>query len=209
MDNEGASSREDLREALIAEARRTIDREGWQAIKARSLAAKVGCAVGSIYNVFPDIDALILAVKARMLDVFEAQVQGEVGAFEDRGPDAAAARFLELGRVYLDFAARNWRVWSGMFEHRATEHPGMSAYMQRLDAILVNIEAPLGALLPGIAPLERRYLARTLFAAVHGVVSLGLDGRLGDVPLDALHAQVRGLIRAALRGYREGEISLS
>jgi len=204
MANEAPSTRADLREALIAAATRTIEKEGWQAVKARALAADVGCAVGSIYNVFPDIDALILDVKARMLDVFEAEVQRQLGAFENRGPDAAADRFLDLGRVYLDFAARNWKVWLGMFEHRAATSPSMVAYMLRLDVILVNIEAPLDALLPGLQPLARRYLARTLFAAVHGVVSLGLDQKLGDLPLADLHAQVRGLIQAALRGYREG-----
>ena len=36
-------------------------------MKARPLAEAAGCALGAIYTVFPDLDALILAVSARTL----------------------------------------------------------------------------------------------------------------------------------------------
>ena len=195
--------RSDLREALVEAATRIIVERGYQALKARELAAEVGCSVGTIYNVFPDIDALVLSVKAGALDRLESAVVGALGPFVASGPEAAAARFLELGRVYLDFASRHWRLWSSVFEHRAASSPALEAYMLRLDAILTNIEQPLGALLPGLPPDERRRLTRTLFAAVHGVVSLGLDGKLGPIGEDELHAQVRALLSATLRGLRE------
>jgi AcrR family transcriptional regulator len=196
--------RAELREALVNAATRLIAERGYQALKARELAAEVGCAVGTIYNVFPDIDALILSVKARALDMLESDVVSELGAFEAAGPEAAAARFLELGRVYLAFAARHWRLWSSVFEHRAGESEALDAYMGRLDVILTNIEQPLAALLPELDPAARRRLARTLFAAVHGVVSLGLDGKLGPISAEDLQEQVRMLLRATLRGLRSG-----
>ncbi len=198
MVNEHA--RTELRETLTAAALRITAEKGYQALKARELAAEVGCAVGSIYNAFPDFDALILGVKARALDMLESEVIGELGAFEAAGPEAAAARFLALGRVYLDFAARNWRLWSSVFEHRAQETEALTTYMSRLDAILTNIEQPLGALLPDCPDVARRRIARTLFASVHGVVSLGLDGKLGPIALEDLHAQVALLLRSVLSG---------
>jgi AcrR family transcriptional regulator len=197
--------RAELREALAAAATKIVAERGYQSLKARELAAEVGCAVGSIYNVFPDIDALFLAVKARALDMLESDVVRELGPFVAAGPDAAAERFLKLGRVYLDFAARHWRLWSSVFEHRASDSEALSAYMLRLDVILTNIEQPLHALLPDIDPAARRRLARTLFAAVHGVVSLGLDGKLGPIGAEELHEQVRSLLAATLRGLRRGE----
>ena len=117
----------------------------------------------------------------------------------------SAARFLKLGRVYLEFAARHWRLWSSVFEHRPRDSEALAAYMGRLDAILTNIEQPLHALLPDLDPGARRGLARTLFAAVHGVVSLGLDGKLGPIGLEDLHEQIRSLLDATLRGLRAGE----
>ena len=203
MVNDLHAPRAELRESLVAAATRIIIARGYQALKARELAAEVGCSVGSIYNVFPDIDALILSVKARALDALESDVVRELGPFVAEGQQAAAARFQALGRVYLDFAAANWRLWSSVFEHRASDSEALQTYMARLDAILTNIEQPLGALLPALAPEERRHLARTLFGAVHGVVSLGLDGKLGPVDVEALHAQVQLLLGATLSGLRQ------
>jgi len=70
MDNDSLTRthRGELRDALLAAATQTIAGRGHQALRARELATQVGCSVGSIYNVFPDIDALILEVKGQTLD---------------------------------------------------------------------------------------------------------------------------------------------
>jgi len=196
--------RQELREALVAAATRFIAENGYAALRARDLAAEVGCAVGSIYNAFPDIDALILAVKARTLDRLESELISRLGPFSAGGPEEALARFLSLTHEYVDFADRNWRLWSQAFEHAAKPSPALDAYMLRLDAILTNIEQPLAVLLPSISPAERRLLARALFGSVHGVVSLGLGGKLGATTLEQLHWQTQSLLAATLDGLRRG-----
>jgi len=202
MDNETLTRphREELRDALIAAATRTISERGHQALRARELATEVGCSVGSIYNVFPDIDALVLAVKGQTLDRLQAEVLRRLGPFEPRAPAEARNRFLALGKVYIQFAHDNWRLWSSAFEHASPNSPALDAYMQRLDVILTNIEAPLGALLPGIDEPQRRLLARALFGSVHGVVTLGLDQKLGAISLDELRWQVETVLSATLNG---------
>ena len=45
-----------------------------------------------------------------------------------------------------------------------------------------HIEGPLTELLPGSTPEMRAGLARTLFSATHGIVSLGLEEKLGPAP---------------------------
>ena len=57
--------RENLRESLVDAAERTITEQGLAQLKARALAQEVGCALGAIYNVFPDLAALIMAVNSR------------------------------------------------------------------------------------------------------------------------------------------------
>jgi AcrR family transcriptional regulator len=199
MDNE-TEPRRALREALLQAATRAIAEKGYAALRARDLAHEVGCAVGSIYNVFPDIDALILAVKAQMIDALETTLIGRLGAFQPGPPETARARFLALAREYVDFSHANWRLWSQVFEHVAQVSPAYDAYMLRLDAILTNIEMPLQALLPDLDPQRRRLMARAMFASVHGVVSLGLGGKLGAISLEALHWQVQTLLAATLQG---------
>src|SRR5690242_11941470 len=75
-----AARREGLREALLAALERTVVAQGWQALRARDLAREVGCAVGAIYNVFPDLDALVFAAKGRTLDLLDRELADTVAA---------------------------------------------------------------------------------------------------------------------------------
>ena len=62
-----ADRRQSLRDGLIAAAEQAIAAEGLAGLRARDLARQVGCALGAIYNVFADLDDLIIAANARTL----------------------------------------------------------------------------------------------------------------------------------------------
>ena len=66
-ESKAAERRDKLRDALIDAAERTLETQGLRALRARDLAAEVGCAVGAIYNAVADLDELIYAVNARTL----------------------------------------------------------------------------------------------------------------------------------------------
>ena len=69
-----AERRKGLREDLIKIEEATIAREGLSGLKARGLATEAGCALGAIYNVFGDLNDLVLAVNARTFHVLGAEV---------------------------------------------------------------------------------------------------------------------------------------
>src|ERR1700682_921919 len=72
MTAKSAARRRELKVALIDAAERAITARGLGALRARDLATEVGCAVGAIYNVFPNLDAIIFEVNGRTLRAFEA-----------------------------------------------------------------------------------------------------------------------------------------
>src|SRR5277367_4940948 len=141
-----SQKRQDLREALMAAATRVIAERGYQALRARDLANDVGCAVGAIYNVFPDLDALTLAVKSRTLDELQADILEQLGPDQTRTRADAEARLMESARIYLDFSQRNRRLWLAVFEHASSVTPTYEAFLLRLDNIFANIEGPLAAI---------------------------------------------------------------
>jgi AcrR family transcriptional regulator len=197
-----------LREALVAAAQRIISERGYQALRARDLAHEVGCALGAIYGVFADLDALILAVKERTLDMFETEIAANIrpGARMpgDQAPSAGAAEasLQKLAGLYLGFARQYPKLWQAVFEHRSPDSIVPGAYMEKLDGVLRHVERPLEILTPRLAPPDRQLWARALFSAVHGVVALGLDQKLGPLSADSLKWQVHLLIHAATRGMR-------
>ena len=104
-----AARREELREALLAAVDRTVLAEGYQALRARDLAREVGCAVGAIYNAFPDLDALIFAAKGRTLDLLDRELARAVAAVPAAGSggvDLASRQLLEWHRAGADVQAR-------------------------------------------------------------------------------------------------------
>jgi AcrR family transcriptional regulator len=193
------SRREKLKDDLIDAAERRIEREGLRGLKARDLAAEVGCAVGAIYNVVADLDELIYAVNARTLAALETTFTA--AGIDTEPPDGATAQFVRLALAYLDFAAANRPRWRAVFGHQPLSDREIPAsYMADQLRLFSYIEKPLQTLLPGNMPRRRALVARSLFSAVHGIVALGLEEKLQLIPLPVLREQVTFLVKAMANG---------
>jgi AcrR family transcriptional regulator len=186
---------QDLHDRLLAAAEQAIAADGLANLRARALAEAVGCSVGAIYGVFPDLDALILAVNGRTLEAIDA-VMRDAGSGSN-----AADHLVRLAEAYLGYAARHRQRWNALFQHRMPEGRAVTPwYAERQEAAFAHIEAPLATLQPGLPAAERALLARTLFSAVHGMVALGLDEKVVAVPLPVLRAQVRLVVQVIASG---------
>lgn len=198
--------RQRLRDALIDAAERVVAEQGLPHLKARDLAAQVGCALGAIYTVFPDLDGLALEVNRRTLLLFEAfiaEAEGAAGAAPERPADgtAAGAHLVRLAFAYLGFARRHTLRWRALFQYRqAADQPPPDWYVAEQGRLFRHIEGPLAALRPDLDEAERGLLARSLFSATHGLVSLGLDEKLMALPPAVLEAQLGLVVGAAARG---------
>jgi AcrR family transcriptional regulator len=200
--------RASLRQVLLEAAERTIAAEGLKALKARALATEANCAIGQIYNVWPDLDSLVIAVNARTLD----QLDERLAACEAPAglSPAAAARAVLLAQAdaYLDFARRNGARWRAVFEHRLAEDRELPEWYRDQQARLFShVDRPLRALVPALSPEERAALGRSIFSAVHGVVWLGLEELLGSQSHEDLRRQLRLVIGAMIDGLGEAGLA--
>ena len=184
-----------LRNRLLAAAADAIEAGGLGTLRARALAEAAGCAVGAIYAVFPDLDALVLAVNARTLDALAAVLHG-VGEADD-----PATRLSRLAQAYLGYARAHRQRWRALFQHRLPPDRELPPdYAERLRTAFASVEAPLAVLCPAVDEAALVLLARTLFSAVHGIVDLGLDEKLATLPPEILAAQLDALVRACAAG---------
>jgi AcrR family transcriptional regulator len=194
-----------LREALVDAAERVVAGSGLGSLKARDLAREVGCALGAIYTVFPDLDTLILTVNSRTLALLDRHLTESGGIGPDAGtveePEAATRRLVALADGYLEFAAQNRYRWQALFAHRMTEgRPVPDWHRAEQMRLFSYVEEPLRALQADLVEEDRPLLARSLFSAVHGIVSLGLEEKLTNVPLPKLRRQLELLVAAMARG---------
>ncbi len=193
-----------LRKVLIDAAERAVAAQGIAGIKARSLAFEASCAVGAIYTVVADLDELALAVNARTLAAIEGALAAAVRRKRGHavaGADRAIERLVRLALAYLDFAAANRARWRALFEFRLPEGKDVPEwYLADRSRLFGYIEEPLRELLADRVPEERAMLARSLFSAVHGIVALGLEEKLGVVSLEDLRTQTTLVVKALATG---------
>ncbi|NBZ88221.1 TetR/AcrR family transcriptional regulator [Stagnihabitans tardus] len=184
--------RAELRETLVALAEAQIVQGGMSSVKARDLAGKAGCAVGAIYNVFPDMTALIMAVNLRTFLRIGVEVAGAVVGHEALAPER---RLVLLARAYLRFADQNHHLWKALFDLEMPRDSDVPpAYNQALEELFDHIARPVSELFQELDPDGVQLMARTLFSSVHGIVSLGLQNRLSGVPLERVEAMIEALL---------------
>lgn len=194
--------RQALRSELIAAAEGLIASQGLDALAARAVAGEVGCSVGAIYNVFDDLDGLIIAVNSKTL----AGLDREIGRIlpSDQSDQDPEQTLVGIGHAYCRFAAKHPRLWSALFEQGLK--PDRKVPDWHLDEhvrLFSHVVAVLKEILPERSDDEIWSLARLMFSAVHGIVSLGMHDLFIAVPSDEIEQQVETLVRAMVRGLFE------
>lgn len=185
-----------LRERLVDAAETTVASGGLHGLRAREIAAAAGCALGAIYNAFEDLDELILAVGSRTLAGLEAAILAEPAPCAD-----ATEELVRLARAYLDFARAHKLRWRALFEHRLPNgRPAPDWFVADQDRLFLLLEKPLARLSPSRSARERALLARTLFSAVHGIVSLGLEEKIAPIQAKDLDQQLEYMTRVFAAG---------
>lgn len=183
--------RDELRARLIEIAEARINAEGISGLRARDLAREAGCAVGAIYNVFADLNQLVLAVNGRTFLRLGDQVRRTVEAQPDPAP---IAQLIAMAEGYRAFATENRNAWLALFDLRMSSDADVPDwYWQEMGTLFDIIATPLRALHPDQSPEDLDLLVRTLFSAVHGIVLLGVEKRISGVP-DERVAQMLALL---------------
>lgn len=190
------SFRDRLRTKLLAIGERLVGEEGLDGLQARRVAREADCSVGSIYNVFGDIDGFIAEVNTLTLQRMRVYLEAAV---LDRADKSLRGSLLILANTYARFAIEHPNEWQAVFKHRRPEgSPTLPRYQQEQEQLLALIAAHLTEI---EAQSEKRArLARTLFGAVHGIVTLAVDDRMEGVVRSELDAQITLLVDVLVRG---------
>jgi AcrR family transcriptional regulator len=185
-----------LRRALLDEALATIRNQGVEGLTLREIGARLGVSRTALYRHFADKRALLAAVAT---EGFRTLRQELVGAWEEGGRGREA--FEAMGFAYVRFAVANpshYRVMFGGFVDPEASEPELAAEgtaaFQALVAALVSLQRDRI-----VRADDTVKMARFVWAVVHGVSMLGIDGQLHEES-----GGVEELTRYALERLRTG-----
>ncbi|MFK3781429.1 TetR/AcrR family transcriptional regulator [Agrobacterium sp. NPDC089420] len=182
--------REDLKAKLLAAARDSIERDGLANLRARDVTRDAGCALGGLYSAYMDLNDLIIHVNSLTLKALEQSLA--LAEVKDRSP---TDRLRNLAQGYLKFAITNRNLWKALFEHSPPEGtPSPQWHLDEHLFLLSIIAQPLAELQPEMSAEDRAVRARTLFGAVHGIISITLEARFVGLPLERLEDELDEIV---------------
>lgn len=181
----GTGTRDLMRTKALEASADIVAREGLKALTIRRVAQAIGCSIGTIYNLFQDLDQLLVRLNIATLEELETTLVAAL-ARDDAG-DTPRARLQALARAYVRFTERNHARWAAVIEAGAValdeDREVVSGIIDRLVGLIeVDVAAHLGA---GADPADCRRIAAALWVGIEGIGRLSVTDNLSMVTRDA------------------------
>jgi|TARA_R110002124_G_scaffold30599_4_gene104959 AcrR family transcriptional regulator len=188
-------TREELKEMSVISARKIIAAQGLSNLNMRRIAGDIGYTVGTLYNVFEDMDDLMMHINAATLDSLYEALEKDVPQTEKN----AARALKKIAKTYIRFATENFNLWNVLTNYeQMTEEDRPDWYMEKTAQLFRMVEAHLAPVCKTAAKAERS--AKILWASVHGICVLGLNGRLDITGADPVQSLTDTLIENYMKG---------
>ncbi|MEP2980153.1 MAG: TetR/AcrR family transcriptional regulator [Lentilitoribacter sp.] len=185
-----------LKQKVFDSAFERINQDGLTGLRARDIAKDAGCSLGSLYNAYQDLDDLILHVNSRVLEMLKEDISTSVVDDQD-----AEAALVNLAVNYMNFAYAHYNLWTSLFGHTMQDNaPIPDWYTEQTNATFLTLIAPLLKLRPELDEAQAFILVRTLFSAVHGIITINLQERFISIPKDMLKLQLVEFVKTYAKG---------
>jgi len=170
----------DLRNALIGEGLKLLEKEGNADFTLRDLAGRVGVSPAAPYSHFEDKDALLAAIATVGFGKLKESLEEAIAAVND-----PAQKFLAMGQAYVCFGMNNPALYKLMFANE--ELPAKRGQFPDLQAAGNAAFETLTGMLGQMQ--QSRFLREgdldgyglAVWAHVHGLTSLIITGRIDCV----------------------------
>jgi AcrR family transcriptional regulator len=197
MGRRSTHTHEELRELVLRSAQEIIEADGLAGLSAREIARKIGYSPGTLYNLFNNLNDLILHVEDRLLEALDKRLS-EVE--RSGSPEQAVRRFAQ---AYLSFTHERPKVWNLLFEHHV---PGKAAipawYQERIEGLTRHIEEAIAPLAVDSDPAAVRRYAHVLWASIHGITSLSTAPKPIMISTETAQHMIDDLVTIYVAGLR-------
>ncbi|MZE53204.1 TetR family transcriptional regulator [Streptomyces sp. SID5770] len=188
MTQTGTYHHGDLRAACLRAARELLEEDGSAGLSLRAVARRAGVSATAPYRHYADRDALVSAVAAegyRELAEHLAEAHPSPST-----PDELAA----VAVAYVRFALEHPALFRAMFAE-----PCDPTSAERVAATAAISEYVRGIVRATFPDADAEALSTTVWALVHGLAFLHLDGKLDASTPEVVGAQVTAAVQALFR----------
>jgi len=180
-----------------------VESHGFDGLTMRKVADRIGYSVGTLYNVFENLDHMVLTVNGATLDALDLALANTANS-GDAGIDIHA-----LLDAYLAFTETHPGRWAMLFQHSMRTGTAIPDWYQaKVTKVMGRLEQALAPLFAGndqydlTDAIEKRRSAQVLWASLHGIWSLAQTGKLGVVSREPIAVLARSLVENYVAGLR-------
>ena len=169
-------TKEELKHLMISAAKQIIAEHGLSQLSARQLASKLGYTAGTIYNIFDNLNEIILHIEAEVLADLEKEFLSLQG---DLSPVQQLNNFVNC---YMKFISENLHLWHLLCErHTDNEVSLPDWYTDKLYRLILILENMMRPLFSGEDEHKCQIAARTFWASIHGIVTMSGYGKMSVI----------------------------
>ncbi len=193
---------DELREMILDAAERIVDTGGLAKYSAREVARLIGYAPGTLYNMFENLDEILLRVEQRLLMELDATLAKAMDGLQG---EEAIHQFAD---AYLAFAYKRMKLWRLLIDHRLGPDPAPDWYIALFNAPFGRLEEPFAHVIFGADQEVYRKAAKGLGAQIVSVTERATCDKLGQLSFQSASEQMREMVTIYLAGFRVNSDSL-
>jgi AcrR family transcriptional regulator len=163
-------TREELHVMILDAAREIVAQKGFANLTIRRIGEAIGYSSGTLYNVFDDVDDIVLHLNATTLDSLSDELAA-VPVGED-----IEAMLISLAEGYIRFVETRPHLWGLLFQKPSTRKPRPDWYEERVERSFALLDSALDPVFESGSEEARREAALVLWSGLHGMCTLATEG---------------------------------
>ena len=188
-------TRDELKRLMILSAKQIIAEQGLSGLSARELADRVGYSAGTIYNIFDNLNEIILSVEAEVLEALEQQLSAIPN---DIPPRQQLHAFADQ---YIKFISEHYNLWYLLCEQNTTSGKSLPDwYTEKLNSLVTILENMLESFFNETDADNCQKAARVFWATLHGIILLSGHGKLSVISPDETNDSIELLVTTYVAG---------
>lgn len=187
------NTRKELKEMAIVAGVSLLENGGLEALTARAIAGRIGYTVGTLYNVFEDLEDIVMHINAATLHEMYATFVPL-----SKSSKAPQKRILDIARAYGDYARANPARWNLL--HHSPRNTKLPEWFHEAATSIFTMGEGLLLQIEGVNKKVAHEAARVLWAGMHGICALSINQKLDYVDAKPMQNLIENFVTSYLKG---------
>jgi AcrR family transcriptional regulator len=187
----------ELADMIVKTASAIVTKDGLAKLSTRKIAAEIGYTVGTLYNIFQNMDDILIHVNGVTLDKLLKCLKSVI----KKSPSNTVVE--NLANAYINFGIENYNTWSLLFEYRFQDGQVFPRwYREKIESIFDLVRQALKANIPDIKDEVLKESIMVLWAGIHGICILVVKGKLSRTGVESHEAMMMNFVNNYLSGVK-------